>query len=318
MKKLTIFTPTYNRAYILPQVYQSLLRQTNTDFLWLIIDDGSLDNTAKLVKQWQTANKIEIKYIYQENQGMHGAHNTAYENINTELNVCIDSDDFMTDDAVDKILIFWKINQSKDVAGFIALDADKNGKLIGTKIPEGIKKTTLSALYHKHNVKGDKKLVLRTEVVKILVSQSPNAIIHRDGLDIALISIDLKTRKLQYSGAYIPLIIIRNGELIEYKAVKASIVYSRNPKPFEQVEISLMDGDIIYLFSDGYIDQYGGLKNSKFYRKNFYKLLLEISSMPLDEQLKIIDQTFNQWKGTNYQIDDVTVMGLRIDFSKLS
>ena len=166
MKKLTVFTPTYNRAYILPEVYKSLLRQSNPAFIWLIIDDGSSDNTQELVQQWQAENKLEIQYIYQENQGMHGAHNTAYENISTELNVCIDSDDFMSDDAVEKILNFWKANQSTDVAGFIGLDADKKGELIGTEIPENIKKATLTALYHKYGVKGDKKLVLRTEIVK--------------------------------------------------------------------------------------------------------------------------------------------------------
>ena len=95
MKTITIFTPTYNRAYLLPQLYNSLIEQTNKDFIWLVIDDGSNDNTKELIKNWQQKNKISIQYIYQENQGMHGAHNTAYKNIDTELNTCIDSDDYM-------------------------------------------------------------------------------------------------------------------------------------------------------------------------------------------------------------------------------
>ena len=101
---LTIFTPAYNRAYTLHKCYESLKKQTNKDFEWLIIDDGSTDNTRELVQSWIEENLIPIKYHYQKNQGMHGAHNSAYELIDTKLNVCIDSDDYMPDDAVEKIL----------------------------------------------------------------------------------------------------------------------------------------------------------------------------------------------------------------------
>ena len=96
---LTVFTPTYNRAHTLPRTYASLKNQDSFCFEWLIIDDGSTDNTRELVESWIAENKIPIRYHYQENQGMHGAHNTAYRLINTELNTCIDSDDYMPDDA---------------------------------------------------------------------------------------------------------------------------------------------------------------------------------------------------------------------------
>tara|TARA_R110000868_G_scaffold411734_2_gene708266 strand:- start:955 stop:1857 length:903 start_codon:yes stop_codon:yes gene_type:complete len=163
-KAITVFTPTYNRAYCLEQVYQSLVRQSNQNFIWLIIDDGSSDNTKLLVQSWINEKKIDIQYHYQENQGMHGAHNAAYALINTELNICIDSDDFMPEKAIELIFNFWQKNGSNNFAGIIGLDADKNGKIIGTKIPESIKSSTLSDLYEKHYVKGDKKLVLRTEI----------------------------------------------------------------------------------------------------------------------------------------------------------
>ena len=104
MKCLTIFTPAYNRAYTLHKCYESLKSQTNLEFKWLIIDDGSTDNTRELVHKWMEERELEIIYHYQENQGMHGAHNAAYELIDTELNVCIDSDDYMPNDAVEKIL----------------------------------------------------------------------------------------------------------------------------------------------------------------------------------------------------------------------
>lgn len=81
---LTVFTPAYNRAYTLHKCYESLKMQTNKDFVWLIIDDGSTDNTRELVESWINENIVHITYHYQKNQGMHGAHNTAYELIDTE------------------------------------------------------------------------------------------------------------------------------------------------------------------------------------------------------------------------------------------
>lgn len=165
MKTLTIFTPAYNRAHTLGRTYESLLRQTCNDFEWLIVDDGSKDSTKELVEGWIQESKISIRYIYQQNQGMHGAHNTAYRNINTELNTCIDSDDYMPDDAVETIINFWKIHRSDKYAGFIGLDCTENGNIIGTSFPKEMKETTLSGFYAKGG-KGDKKLVYRTEVIK--------------------------------------------------------------------------------------------------------------------------------------------------------
>ena len=83
MPTLTVFTPAYNRAHTLSRTYQSLCRQTCKDFCWLIIDDGSTDNTRQIVDEWIAEGRVPIQYIYQENQGMHGAHNTAYRNIVT-------------------------------------------------------------------------------------------------------------------------------------------------------------------------------------------------------------------------------------------
>lgn len=165
-KKITVFTPTYNRAYVLENCYNSLLRQTNKDFLWLIIDDGSTDNTKELVEKWKNDNKIEIKYIYQKNQGMLGAHNTAYEIIDTELNICIDSDDYLTDNAIDIILKKWEQCDKNNTAGIVALDIYKDGKVVGTKLPENIKHAKLYDLYNRYKVKGDKKLIYRSDLTK--------------------------------------------------------------------------------------------------------------------------------------------------------
>ena len=165
MATLTVFTPAYNRAHTLPRTYESLQKQSCKDFVWLIVDDGSKDQTAKLVKEWQQQEKtFEIRYIYKENGGMHTAHNVAYENIDTELNVCIDSDDCMAAGAVKKILDTWEMVRDKNYAGLIGLDADFKGNIIGKGFPEHLKETTLGD-YYAAGGQGDKKLVYRTDVI---------------------------------------------------------------------------------------------------------------------------------------------------------
>lgn len=165
MPTLTVFTPAYNRAHTLPRTYASLQRQDCKDFIWLIVDDGSTDNTAELVKEWQQRNEFEIRYIYKKNGGMHTAHNVAYENINTELNVCIDSDDELADGAVRKILEKWEKIKDQDYAGIVGLDADMNtGKIIGTDFGTELAETTLAGFYARGG-QGDKKLIYRTDVI---------------------------------------------------------------------------------------------------------------------------------------------------------
>jgi glycosyltransferase involved in cell wall biosynthesis len=162
---LTIFTPAYNRAHTLPRTYESLCAQQCKDFIWLVVDDGSSDNTAELVKEWQQKdNGFEIRYVYKDNGGMHTAHNTAYALIDTELNTCIDSDDKLAVDAVEKILTKWAQVRDQGYAGIIGLDADFDGNIIGKGFPEGMTETTVIG-YYAAGGSGDKKLVYRTEII---------------------------------------------------------------------------------------------------------------------------------------------------------
>lgn len=166
METLGIITTTYNRGYCIHQVYESLLRQDCHDFMWLVIDDGSTDNTRDIIKGFVAENIIKIVYIYQENMGMHGARNTAYNNIKTELNVIIDSDDWLTDQAVGKIINLWNSKKDDNIAGIIALNSDIHGNIIGTSLPKEIEKCTVTELFNKFKGKGDKKLIYRSEVTK--------------------------------------------------------------------------------------------------------------------------------------------------------
>lgn len=163
---LTVFTPAYNRAHTIGRTYDSLKKQTCKDFIWLIVDDGSSDNTAEIVQSWiENEKEFKIEYIFKENGGMHTAHNTAYENIKTLLNVCVDSDDAMPYDAVESILKKWDEVKDKNYAGIIALDDNMaNGEIIGTAFPDGLKETTLRDFYANGGL-GDKKLIYRTDII---------------------------------------------------------------------------------------------------------------------------------------------------------
>lgn len=163
---LTVFTPTYNRAHTLPRTYESLKKQDSFCFEWLIIDDGSSDGTRELVASWIAEdNPFSIRYIYKTNGGMHSAYNTAYANIDTELNVCIDSDDCFAPGAARKIAEAWEKMRDRDYAGLIGLDSDMDGNIIGTEFPIGLKETTYSEFYGRGG-KGDKKFVYRTDIMK--------------------------------------------------------------------------------------------------------------------------------------------------------
>lgn len=166
MKKITVFTPAYNRAHLLPRLYESLCNQTSKNFEWMIVDDGSTDSTRELVNSWVCENKILIIYLYKENGGMHTAHNMAYENCRTEYNVCVDSDDFMPENAIEVIENELKF-LSSDLAGIVGLDVyANNNKIVGTCFPVDGEKIILNEMYQKRGVRGDKKIVLKTEVVR--------------------------------------------------------------------------------------------------------------------------------------------------------
>lgn len=162
---LTIFTPAYNRAHTLTRTYESLKNQSCKEFIWLIVNDGSTDDTEKLVKMWQKEEStFEIRYLYKNNGGMHTAHNAAYEIIDTELNMCIDSDDKLAEDAVARILRKWEEVKGKGFAGIIGLDADFSGNVMGTRFDHMLSETTLMK-YYAQGGSGDKKLVYRTDVI---------------------------------------------------------------------------------------------------------------------------------------------------------
>lgn len=164
---LTVFTPTYNRASTLGRLYESLRRQTCRDFEWLVVDDGSTDETAELVEDMAAVGEIPIRYIYKENGGLHTGYNTAYATIATELCVCVDSDDWMPDNAVELIIDKWRRDGSDRYCGLVGLDfyADTSRPVAGY-FPEGMGECHYLDLYIKNIHKGDSKYVMRTVLMK--------------------------------------------------------------------------------------------------------------------------------------------------------
>ncbi len=168
MVPITVFTPAYNRADLLGRCFESMKRQTRKDFIWMIIDDGSKDNTREVVESWlREPLDFELQYFYKENGGLHTAYNEAIARIETELCVCIDSDDFMPDDAIEKILAFWEEQGSDEYAGIVGLDFYLDGKVIGDPLPDQKTVNLIDLHTGKYPiVNGDRTNVIRTELYR--------------------------------------------------------------------------------------------------------------------------------------------------------
>lgn len=164
--KLTIFTPVYNRRELILELYKSLEKQTCKDFIWLVVDDGSIDGTGEIVQSLVKDASFRIQYYYQNNQGKHAAHNVGVAMCETELFVCVDSDDLLYDDAVERILNVNHQYKNDNVLGFYFRKVDTNGKISGGTFKVSQQYVGLRDLYHKMNFKGELVIVLKTRLIK--------------------------------------------------------------------------------------------------------------------------------------------------------
>lgn len=187
MPTLTVFTPTFNRANLIQRGYDALCRQSCHDFKWLIIDDGSTDNTYQLVRSWissdsyqecaegfqgrsKDANWLEIRYCYKENGGLHTGYNKAIELMDTEICVCIDSDDYMPNDGVLICNEEWAKHKSKNIAGLVGYDYTIFGNRLGDRMVDG---DIIHYIQLKQNKRydADNKLVMRVDLLKQVAPQ---------------------------------------------------------------------------------------------------------------------------------------------------
>lgn len=159
---LTIMTPTYNRAKMLPSLYESLCNQTSNNFIWLIVDDGSIDNTKEVVNSFIKDQKIQIEYYYEVNAGKYVAHNKGVEVCSTELFVCVDSDDILLPQAVEKIENTWKSVKDNYVGGIVS-PKEMDGYSYFNNPPKTCK---LMDLYNSKYLVGETVLVYKSSLLK--------------------------------------------------------------------------------------------------------------------------------------------------------
>ena len=175
----------------------------------------------------------------------------------------------------------------------------------------GISVLNQIVLSHKNILAGGILDLLREHVMKSL-HQTGTLGEQKDGMDIALGIIDFTTNQLQFAGAYNPLYLVRNGDLIKYEGDKMPIgIDPVEEKPFENHNISLENDDMLYMFSDGFADQFGGEQGKKFKYRAFRELLIRASELSVTDQKELINQTFSEWKGKESQVDDVLIVGIR-------
>lgn len=175
---------------------------------------------------------------------------------------------------------------------------------------------TQTSTHPKVNSPADALNFINAEIKKILNNKaSEREPSLRDGMDVALIAIEKQTKRLHFAGANNPVFIVRNNELTELKADKFPITASTEQQntSFTNKSFDLQTGDCVYLFTDGYADQFGGDKGKKFMYKRMKELFINIGSLSMTEQHKQIEMAFQAWKGHLEQVDDVLVIGIKID-----
>ncbi len=166
---------------------------------------------------------------------------------------------------------------------------------------------------HKSDLRANVILNLLREKIKTSLHQTGKEGEAADGMDISLCVLKKNRKSLQFSGAYNPLYLFTNGELREFKADRMPIgIHYGDEASFTNYVINVGKGDIMYLMSDGLTDQFGGPDCSKFKKAHLKKVLTEIHTRPMTEQKKIIENEFLKWKGRNEQVDDITIIGVRI------
>ena len=201
---------------------------------------------------------------------------------------------------------YWMENSKKETL-FAAADCTGHG--VPGAMVSVVCNNALNRSVREHKLTDPGEILTKTREIVIQEFEKSDEDV-KDGMDIALCS--LEGNKLKYAGANNPLWILRKGEIIETKADKQPIGKVDNPVPYKTHHFDLEPGDTIYVFSDGYVDQFGGEKGKKFKAKAFKELLLSIQDQSMEQQKDLVDAAFEKWKGNLDQIDDVCIIGVRV------
>lgn len=289
-------------------------------FLLVMIQTRALVKTRKLLREKEQALElIELQKVKLELKDKNITDSLIYaQRIQEAL---LPSETYFRKHFVDSFIFFrpkdivsgdfYWIGEKGDKVFVVAADCTGHGvpgalmSMIGLKI---IEKTI-----NEDNIEIPSKIlaVMNIGLEKTFSREKNIGTIIRDGMDIGLCIIDRKRKKVEYAGAFLPLYLIRDGSLVEIMADKIIIGMNPEGQPYTDHEIDLLDNDIFYIFSDGYVDQFGGSENKKFMYRRFRYLLLTIHSFPVDDQKAILEENIKTWMGLNEQVDDMMVIGFR-------
>jgi len=207
---------------------------------------------------------------------------------------------------------YWVEQVNKDEVLFGAIDCTGHG--VPGAFMSLVGYNGLNQAVKEHNLKHPDQILNDLSRLAIAsLNRERGSDFIRDGMDLAICKLNKKTRVIEYSGAKNPLYIIRKGELITYTADKFSIGEDNSELKFKLNKIKLEAGDTVYLFTDGYVDQFGGEFGKKFKYQPFRKLLLSIAELPIEEQHEILYETIVKWQGGYEQLDDILIFGVKID-----
>ncbi len=303
-----------------------------TNLTPVVDDEGTLSKLVKVISDITDIKRAEAEIVKHKENIEHSIHyakriqealfpkpTTVLKGIISELLVFLRPRDIVSGD-------FYWFNQTEDKILIAAADCTGHGvpgsfmsmlgisslNVIVRQLFMKAKDSQGASWDGQEFIQSDAILnMLKEEVIRSL-RQTGEAGEAQDGMDIALSVIDIKEHTLQFSGAYNPLFLIRDGELIETKADKMPIgIHRKKSNPFTANNIKLLNNDVIYMFSDGFVDQFGGEEGGKFMLKNFKELLLNIYQKPMTEQSDILDETIKKWRGFIPQTDDMLVIGVR-------
>ncbi|MEA2107006.1 MAG: SpoIIE family protein phosphatase [Bacteroidota bacterium] len=275
------------------------------------------ERTEEVVKQKEEIEKQRDE-IAEKNRSI----TDSIEYASRIQNAVLPSDDYARDILPEHFILFrprdivsgdfYWITKKDNLLVLIAADCTGHGVPGAFMSMLGV--SFLNEIVNRHEITTASAILnqLRADVKKTLGQEGKEGEA-KAGMDLALCIVDPDKMKLQYAGAYNPFYLFRNEELIEIKADRMPIgIYIKEKESFTNHEIDLQKGDVFYVFSDGFQDQFGGEDGSKFKTKKFKQLLLDIYHKPMSEQREILNKTIDQWRGKWEQVDDIIVMGVRV------
>lgn len=207
---------------------------------------------------------------------------------------------------------FYWMDQTKDKIHIAAVDCTGHGVPGAFMSLVGANALNIAVQGNKMNAPAEILTELNRLTAESLNKAEGNSNV-RDGMDLAMISFTKDFKQMEYSGANNPLYHVRDGNLTQTKADKFAIgSFNHGEKQYTNHKIDIKKGDLIYIFSDGYADQFGGIKGKKFMYRQFREVLMEIRELPMNEQGNILNEKIENWRGNYEQIDDILVIGVRV------